>query len=115
MAAGGRTERAEAVFQQVKRLVEGGLEVAAGASQEPGHEGSPERVDGGGGDLWLQVGLIHAEVGDHPFGGEQVLERTSTQGGVGADDLHVGPLFLGPDVLVGDDLRPHRLRRAGSR
>jgi hypothetical protein len=25
MAAGGRTERAEAVFQQVKRLVEGGL------------------------------------------------------------------------------------------
>jgi hypothetical protein len=40
---------------------------------------------------------------------------TSTQGGVGADDLHVGPLFLGPDVLVGDDLRPHRLRRAGSR
>jgi hypothetical protein len=66
------------------------------------------------------VGLIHAEVGgdrggDHPFGGEQVLQRTSTQGGVGGDHLHVGPLFLGPEVLVGDDLRPHRLRRAGSR
>ena len=45
----------------------------------------------------------------------QVLERTSTQGGVGGDHLHVGPLFLGPEVLVGDDLRPHRLRRAGSR
>jgi hypothetical protein len=38
MVAGGGAEGAEAVFQQVKRLVEGRLRVAAGASQEPGHE-----------------------------------------------------------------------------
>jgi hypothetical protein len=121
MAAGGRTEGAEAVFQQVKRLVEGGLGVAAAAGQEPGHEGPAQRVDGGGGgDLGLWVGLVHAEVGgdrggDHLLGGQQVLQPAGAQGGVGGDDLHVGPLCLGPAALVGDDLRPHRLRRAGSR
>jgi hypothetical protein len=79
------------VFQQVtgKRLVEGRLRVAAGASQA-GHEGPAKRVDRrSGGDLRLQVGLIHAEVGgdrggDHPFGGEQVLERRAPRAGLEA-------------------------------